>query len=80
MGDRRPNGAVPGDQDDLALSAPQRPLFQTFGYKHIEIASFSHKGASLIMLTMSIRNVKIDLLSAAAIGAFALFLLAPLLA
>jgi len=32
------------------------------------------------MLTMSIRNVKIDLLSAAAIGAFALFLLAPLLA
>jgi hypothetical protein len=32
------------------------------------------------MLAMSIRNVKIDLLSAAAIGAFALFLLAPLLA
>jgi hypothetical protein len=29
---------------------------------------------------MSIQNVKIDLVSAAAIGAFALFLLAPLLA
>jgi hypothetical protein len=29
---------------------------------------------------MSIQNVKIDLLSAAAIGAFALFLLAPLFA
>ena len=29
---------------------------------------------------MSIRNVKIDLLSAAALGAFALFLLAPLFA
>ena len=29
---------------------------------------------------MSIRNVKIDLLSAAALGAFALFVLAPLFA
>ena len=29
---------------------------------------------------MSIQNVKIDLVSVAAIGAFALFLLAPLLA
>jgi len=28
---------------------------------------------------MSIRNVKIDLISAAAIGAFALYLLSPLL-
>jgi hypothetical protein len=34
----------------------------------------------LILLAMSIKNVKIDLVSAAAIGAFALFLLAPLLA
>jgi len=34
----------------------------------------------LILLAMSIQNVKIDLISAAAIGAFALFLLAPLLA
>jgi hypothetical protein len=34
----------------------------------------------LILHAMSIKNVKIDLVSAAAIGAFALFLLAPLLA
>lgn len=32
-----------------------------------------------MMPDMSIRNVKIDLISAAALGAFALYLLAPLL-
>jgi hypothetical protein len=54
--------------------------FVTFGYKHIEIASFTRRVPFFIMPAMSIQNVKIDLLSAAALGAFALFALAPLFA
>ena len=55
------------------------PISVRFGYMHIGIYSFSETSLGTILPVMSIRNVKIDLISAVAMGAFSLYLLSPLL-
>jgi hypothetical protein len=55
-------------------------LLIRFGYKDIDIPSFTPSSASLMMTAMSIRNVKVDLFSVLAIGAFALYVVTPFLA
>ena len=53
-------------------------LLVTKSNKHIEIASFTRSLIFPKIPVMSIRNVKIDLLSVTAIAVFALYLLVPL--
>lgn len=80
MGLGRASGVIISDTDHLVLKKQKSSHEPTFGYKSIAITSFYLIRTFRIMPGMSIRNVKIDLLSAAAIGAFALFVFAPILA
>lgn len=69
-----------GDASGLSAFIVKNTFFVTKSNKHIENASFTSAASLPIIPAMSIRNVKIDLLSATAVGVFVIYLLAPLVA